>query len=109
MAGFDPFELALAEIAFGEDAPSKDDIVEELMKDGILLPQQDWGEEFQAKAEAITVDWFERHPECVRGSGQFAEMFPDEDKAEITLSRMSEKGRITPDEYLVLYREIMNF
>ncbi len=40
-ADFNPFELALAEIAYGEDAPSKEDIVQELISEGILLPEQD--------------------------------------------------------------------
>jgi len=75
----------------------------------MLLPPQDWGEEFQAKAEAITVDWFERHPECKRGTGQFAEMYPDVEKGLENLLRMSQLQRITTEEFLILHEGLMNF
>jgi hypothetical protein len=105
----DPNDLALAEIAFGENNPTKDEIIQELINEGVILPTQDWGDDFQAKKEAITTDWFARHPECKRGTGQFPKMYPEVVKAQDIIIKMSELGRITPEEFLILYKEIKNF
>ena len=88
---------------------SKEEVVAQLRKDGVLLEPQDWGEDFQAKREAITADWFARHPECERGTGQFAKMYPDVVKAQNNLVRMSELGRITEEEFLILAAGLRNF
>ena len=70
----------------------------------------DWdNEEFQAACEAIKVDFFARHPEFVRGSGEFSRVYPDKIKGIETLNRMSELNRIHPDEFLLLIKEIYNF
>lgn len=72
--------------------------------------QYDWqNPEFQGACEAIDVDFFNRHPEIVRGSGEFARRYPEKEKGIGTLDRLSELNRIHPDEYVLLYKEILNF
>ena len=86
------------------------DLIEELYARGTLLPEYEWNNpKFNAELEAITADWFVRHPETKRGTGEFDRKHPEKAKAFDILSELSGKGRITPDEYLTLYREIFNF
>lgn len=89
---------------------NKNAIIAEMRRTGMLLPEYDWqSREFQDAREAITADWFKRHPETVRGSGAFQKEYPDKNVALEMLVKMSGMGRITPEEYLVLHREMFNF
>ena len=93
-----------------EQIAERDRLVDELYARGTLLPEQDWDDpKFNAELEAITADWFVRHPETKRGTGEFQKKYPEKIAAMDMLSKLSGKGRITPDEYLTLYREINNF
>lgn len=89
---------------------AKNALIKELKQKGILLPRYDWkNKEFYNKLEEITADWFKRHPETKRGSGEFLAKYPEKEDALRLLREMSNKGRITPIEYITLYREIYNF
>jgi hypothetical protein len=89
---------------------AKQEVLAELKAKGMILPKYDWQDKgFNDTLEAIVADWFERHPETIRGSGEFAKKYPNKVAAEEMLSKMSGMGRITPDEYVTLYREINNF
>jgi len=92
------------------EVPSREQIVNELIEEGILLPEYDWSEkEFHAELERITKDWFERHPEVKRGTGEFQEKYPELEKVAETMQTMIEKGRISPVEYTELYRNLYRF
>lgn len=81
--------------------------IEELVRRGTLLPEYDWSsKEFDDAYENLAADWFRRHPEVSRGTGEFAKKYPEKDKAFDVLHRMSDLGRITPDEFLLLAKEI---
>jgi len=88
---------------------AKQEVIDDLIKAGTILPAQDWGEEFQAKEDAIIADWFNRHPEVQRGTGEFKLKHPQVDEALRMVHKMSTKGRITPEEYLVLCEGLHNF
>ena len=90
------------------EAQNRDKIIADLRDEGILLPEYDWQDKaFLDELEQIAIEWFQRHPEVIRGSGDFAKMHPEKDVALDTLGRMVELGRITPKEYLIIHREIM--
>lgn len=73
-------------------------------------PEYDWqNPEFQGTMENIKKDFYARHPEIVRGSGDFNRKFPEKEKGIETLNRLSELNRIHPDEYLQIFKEILNF
>lgn len=102
------------EIARDKLESSKESIrvefVRELINEGIILPEYDWqSEAFKNELEAITLDWFERHPETKRGTGEFDKKYPEKAKGLDLLWEMAQKGRIKPDEYIALYRGIYNF
>ena len=102
-------------LGWGQDQLEKqiaerDRLVEELYARGTLLPEYDWDDpKFNAEVEAITADWFVRHPETIRGSGEFQKKYPEKKVAMDMLDKLTAKGRMTPEEYLILYREIFNF
>ena len=88
----------------------KGKIISEMKRTGMLLPKYDWqNKEFNDTLEAITADWFKRHPETKRGTGEFQKKYPEKIATKDMLSKMSGKGRITPEEYMILYREIYSF
>jgi len=88
---------------------TRDDIVEQLLEDGILLPPQDWGEEFEKEREEVLADWFERHPECERGTGAFGKKYQPINDAIESLNRMTRFGRISKEEYMTLYKGLFTF
>jgi|GEM_PF-6343851 len=85
-------------------------VIQELVEKGTLLPKYDWQDkEFNDTLEAITADWFTRHPETKRGTGEFDKKYPEKATALGLMERMGAMGRITPEEYIVIYKEIFNF
>jgi len=85
-------------------------LIQEMRDIGMLLPQYDWSDkDFNDTLEAITADWFERHPETQRGTGEFQKKYPEKIAGLELLEKMGAMGRITPDEFITLYREIHNF
>lgn len=77
---------------------------------GFATVQYDWDNpEFQGACDAIQNDFFKRHPEFVRGSGEFSKAYPEKVKGIEVLNRMSELNRIHPDEYLLLFKQIYAF
>lgn len=73
-------------------------------------PQYDWNNsDFQEACEEIRIDFYARHPEIIRGPGNFIKNFPEKGKGVVILDRLSELNRIHPDEYLHLFKEIYNF
>jgi len=88
----------------------RDTVIQELRDEGILLPEYDWFEEkFQAELESVFADWHERHPEIIRGSGDLEKKFPEIVKAVEAMENMIEKSRISPEEFLLLYRNLYSF
>jgi hypothetical protein len=88
----------------------KQQLVNQMREEGMLLPKYNWNKkEFANALAAITDEWFKRHPETKRGTGEFQAKYPEKIEAENLLIQMAKKGRITPDEYVVLYREINSF
>jgi len=86
------------------------EIIQELRNQGTLLPEYDWrNKEIDDTIEAITVDWFQRHPEVKRGTGEFAQKYPKVADAYNIMQRMSQMGRIKPDEYIILLKALFNF
>jgi len=86
------------------------EIIQELRNQGTLLPEYDWqSKEFTDAYEAITADFFKRHPEVTRGTGEFSKKYPNIDRAEDTLIRLTQIGRITPDEFLILVKALKSF
>lgn len=70
----------------------------------------DWQDKyFQAKAKEILDDFYARHPEIVRGNGNFAKLFPEKEKAVWVLNNLSKHNRINPEEFLILYNQIFAF
>lgn len=65
--------------------------------------------EFKAAEEAMIADWFERHPECIRGTGQFAREYPEVYKALDALVDLCNSGRIHADEYLIIHKALHAF
>lgn len=85
-------------------------LIQELREKGMILPEYDWKDkEFNDTLEAITADWFVRHPETKRSGGEFDKKYPEKAAALDLMERMSAMGRITPEEYIIIYREIFNF
>lgn len=88
----------------------RESIIEELQENGTLLPRYDWADKrFNETTKAITADWFARHPEIKRGTGEFQAKYPEKFKGIVLLDKMTGMGRITPEEYIILFREIHNF
>ncbi|MFK5938149.1 MAG: hypothetical protein QM497_07100, partial [Sulfurimonas sp.] len=76
----------------------KNQLIAEMRSRGMLLPRYDWrNKEFNDVLEGITADWFKRHPETKRGSGEWQEKYPKKEAGLSLLEKMSGMGRITPD------------
>lgn len=86
---------------------SREDIINQLKKEGMVVPEQDWGDDFQAKREIIIENWFKKNPECKRGTGQFEKMFPEAIAALDNLTTLTEKKRITVEEYLIICKGVL--
>jgi hypothetical protein len=88
----------------------REQLISEMRAEGFLLPEYDWNnQEFMDTLKDITLDWFARHPETIRGTGEFQAKYPGKVAALDLLWKMAQMGRITPDEYIALYKEINNF
>ncbi len=75
-----------------------------------LLPVYDWeGESFSKAQDNIAKVWFEKNPKTTRGTGEFKKQYPEKYAAIVILNKMTKLRRITPEEYLALYKEIFNF
>lgn len=108
MAGY--LGAAIAETKEKTEPVTREQIIAELMAEGILLPEFDWeSPEFVQERDSIALDWFERHPEIKRGTGALEKLYPQVIALEDTLIHMSGLGRITPKEYITIYREAFNF
>ena len=91
-------------------ASVKEELIEEMKKSGTLLPQYNWRDsKFTEALEKITAEWFARHPETTRGNGEFDKTYPEKGKALDLLDSMATKGRISPSEFVVLYKELYDF
>ena len=78
-----------------------------LYNQGKLLPKYDWNDQkFLASKQAFITQWFEQHPEVKPGTRKFKKQHVGKLKAEDTLAKMAWKGRIAPDEYLMLFQGI---
>jgi len=96
--------------AIYETANKENNTLQRLHKEGILLKPYNWNSpEFQVAMKETVTDFFNRHPEVIRGSGQFAEMFPNVIEAVRVLDKMGEKQRITPEEYLAIHKALHDF
>lgn len=81
----------------------RDEIIQELIEEGTILPPYDWGDpQLVERREAIVNEFYERHKDMKIGDGQFAKRFPEKDKAIDAVDALANNGRLTPDEYLQL-------
>ena len=89
---------------------NREAIVQELIRDGILLPYPTWdGKEIDRKAQAIIDEWYSRHPEIKKGTGEFQKKYPNVVNAKNTLTEMLNKNRITEAEFFVLFKTLFDF
>lgn len=90
------------------DNNNYDRVVADMTKQGMILPEYDWNnKEFKDTVESIITDWFVRHPDIKRGTGEFQNKYPQIIKMIDVLDQMANFGRIKPDEFLTLYRGIL--
>ena len=89
----------------------KEELYQELIEEGVLLPvysQEEWKRADEEK-KAIVSNWFKRHPEINREKGDFRVKYPKISKAVRTINALAEAGRITPREGVELYRGLFGF
>lgn len=88
----------------------RDQLIEELREEGMLLPTYDWhNAEFKKEVRKITDAFYARHPDMKKGDGQFSIRYPEKKAALDMLRKMAGRGRIRPDEYLAIYASILDF
>lgn len=64
---------------------------------------------FKAQEESILDNFYERHPELIRGNGDLGKRYPSKKAAIETLDYLVEYNAVTTEEYLTLFREILSF
>jgi len=108
--GNDLKERELAGAIEKERADAQKQLIQQLENEGVLLPQYDWkSEEFNKEINKITDDWFKRHPETRRGTGEFQKHHPEVYNALDTLDMMTYRNRITPQEFISIYKALHEF
>ena len=89
---------------------SREAIVQELIRDGILLPHPTWdGKEINKKTQAIVDEWFSRHPETKQGTGVFQKKYPHVINARKLLFDLLNKNRISEKEFFTLIESLYKF
>lgn len=89
---------------------NREAIVQELIRDGILLPYPTWdGKEIDRKAQAIIDEWFSRHPETKKGTGEFQKKYPHIINAQQLLFGLLNKNRISEKEFFTLFESLYRF
>ncbi len=108
--GNDLKERELAGAIEKERADAQKQLIQQLENEGVLLPQYDWeSEEFDNQLTEIADDWFKRHPETHKGTGEFQKHHPNVYEAINALDMMGYRGRITPQEYVTIYKALFSF
>ena len=89
----------------------KEELYQELIEEGVLLPvysQEEWnkaGEEI----ENIVSDWFKRHPDVTRWTDEFQTKYPNVKRALNTVVFLAKSRRVSPREYVELHRGLFDF
>lgn len=97
-------------IAMGDDCNSSYQQIDQLKASGTLLPPNAFiPQEIERKTNDIVDNWFERHPEIQRESGEFEDRYLKIVHSKRLLLRLLQVNRITEDEYFTLLRAMFSF